>query len=143
MEKELDDKVYQQLTAHTDKGNALCDAEDYPAALREFEAALALIPAPLENWEAATWVLSAMGDCYFFLDDYERTRQCFAQAVTCPDGLGNWFIHLRLGEAQFELGNEERAKDELARAYMGHGRDAFASEDPKYFRFLKKHMRHI
>ncbi|MGB7380321.1 MAG: hypothetical protein WA959_27700 [Rivularia sp. (in: cyanobacteria)] len=37
----------------------------------------------------------------------------------CPGAVGNPFIHLILRQAQFELGNFDRAKDNLARAYMG------------------------
>lgn len=58
-------------------------------------------------------------------------------AVRCPDGLGNLFIHLRLGECAFELGQISRAEDELTRAYMGAGREIFADEDPKYFKHLQ------
>ena len=57
-------------------------------------------------------------------------------AVMCPKGLGNPFIHLRLGQCQFERGNLERAADELMRAYMWSGADIFAKEDPGYLLFL-------
>ena len=62
---------------------------------------------------------------------------CFVNAVQCPDGLGNPFIHLRLGQAYFELENPEKAADELARAYMGGGVDIFMEDDPKYLSFLE------
>ena len=50
--------------------------------------------------------------------------------------LGNPFLHLRLGQSQYELGELDRAADELMRAYMGAGEDIFVSEDPKYRAFL-------
>lgn len=59
-------------------------------------------------------------------------------AVTGPDGLGNPFIHLRLGQCALELGDEDQAKDELIRAYMGDGPGIFEEEEPKYFEFLKR-----
>jgi hypothetical protein len=58
----------------------------------------------------------------------------------CPKAIGNPFLHLRLGQCQFELGNLDRAADELARAYMGAGLEIFDSEDAKYFEFLKMRM---
>jgi hypothetical protein len=61
----------------------------------------------------------------------------FSAAMHGPNAIGNPFIHLRLGQSQFEVGNMERAGDELARAYMGDGTEIFSSEDPKYFEFLK------
>ena len=54
----------------------------------------------------------------------------------CPGGLGNPFVHLRLGECCFDIGERDRAADELTRAYMGAGREIFAEEDPKYIEFL-------
>ena len=46
------------------------------------------------------------------------------------------FIHLRLGQCELELGNRERAVDELARAYKGGGEELFSGEDPKYLGLL-------
>lgn len=57
--------------------------------------------------------------------------------MTCPDALGNPFLHLRLGQAQLNLGNEDRAADELMRAYMGGGPEVFEIEDGRYLAFLK------
>lgn len=58
-------------------------------------------------------------------------------AMRCPDAMGNPFLHLRLGQCQFELAALDRAADELARAYMGGGPELFSQEDPKYLAFLK------
>ena len=49
----------------------------------------------------------------------------------CPGAIGNPSIHMRLGQVEFELGNLERAAEELARAYLQQGQNVFASEDPK------------
>jgi hypothetical protein len=53
---------------------------------------------------------------------------------------GNPFLHLRLGQCRFELGDLDRAADELARAYMGDGEDVFEDEAPKYLAFLKTRL---
>jgi hypothetical protein len=57
--------------------------------------------------------------------------------MRCPGAIGNPFLHLRLGQVQFELGDLTRAADELTRAYMGAGEDIFQEQAPKYFEFLK------
>ncbi len=57
-------------------------------------------------------------------------------ATTCPDAIGNPFLHLRLGQCQFELADLDKASDELIRAYMGAGKDIFSQDDAKYFKFL-------
>ena len=71
------------------------------------------------------------------MNNYEEAREAFRDVMYCPGAIGNPFIHLRLGQVQFELGNLNRAGDELARAYMGKGEEIFEDEDPKYLAFVK------
>jgi hypothetical protein len=75
-----------------------------------------LLPGPQTDWSAATWILGAIGDVNFQQGNYEAGRDNLAMAMQCPDAIGNPFLHLRLGECQIELGNLDRAADELARA---------------------------
>jgi hypothetical protein len=56
--------------------------------------------------------------------------------VQCPGGLGNPFVHLRLGQTNLELGADDTAADEPTRAYMRAESDVFLEDDPKYFEFL-------
>jgi tetratricopeptide (TPR) repeat protein len=137
MHSELDDKVYEEIKKLCDLGNSKCEKNDYLSAIEYYKKALELIPKPIENWEASTWVLAALGDCYFLLQKYNEAKPYLTTAMHCPGGLGNEFIHLRLGQVQFELGNKERAADELTRAYMGGGKEIFEGENEKYFAFLK------
>ena len=98
---------------------------------------MALLPEPKTQWQACTWLLSAIGDANFLGGNYEQAKVALSDAMHCPGAIGNPFIHLRLGQTQFELGNRSRAADELARAYMAEGKDIFSAENPKYFEFLK------
>ena len=139
-QKELPDGLYARLTALTERGNRESEAGRFREAMAVFSQALALIPEPQEDWEATTWVLTALGDCAFQLADFAAAHGYLTRAVQAPGGLGNPFIHLRLGQAQLELGNEARAKDELARAYMGGGPEIFEDEAPKYLAFLRRFM---
>ncbi|HEX3552180.1 MAG TPA: tetratricopeptide repeat protein [Thermoanaerobaculia bacterium] len=138
--KELDDGLYARIAALTERGDRECEAERFREAMADFRQALALIPEPQEEWEATTWVLTALGDCAFQLGDFAAAHGYLTRAVRGPNGLGNPFIHLRLGQAQHDLGNEARAKDELARAYMSGGPEIFEDEDPKYLEFLRRFM---
>jgi hypothetical protein len=61
----------------------------------------------------------------------------------CLDAIGNPFLHLRLGQCQFELGALDGAADELMRAYMGAGSDIFKDQDPKYLRFLQSRAKDV
>ena len=141
--RELDSGLYARIKALCEQGDQASEAGRFQEAKGCFLEALAFIPEPLEEWEASTWVLTALGDCSFLLHDLAAARGYLSRAVRCPDGLGNPFIHLRLGQCQLELGEEARARDELARAYMGGGPEIFDGEDPKYFAFIKRFMKGI
>lgn len=85
-------------------------------------------------------VSAAIGDANFLAGDFEAGRDNLSSAMHYPDAIGNPFLHLRLGQCQFELGALERAADELSRAYMGAGAEIFSKDDPKYFDFLKTRL---
>jgi tetratricopeptide (TPR) repeat protein len=136
---DLSDELHAQIESLCDAGNELADAGDYPAALHEFWAAWDLLPAPQTDWEAATYILASVGDVNFLSGDFEAGRDTLALAMRCPDAIGNPFLHLRLGQCQFELGNLDRAADELARAYMAEGPEIFEDAE-KYFDFLKTRL---
>lgn len=95
-----------------------------------------MIPDPKEDWEASTWIFTAIGEAFFFKAKYVDALQNLQAAVVSPGGLGNPLVHLRLGEVYYELNNLEKAGDELTRAYLGGGREIFELEDPKYVEFL-------
>jgi tetratricopeptide (TPR) repeat protein len=132
----LPPEIRERLDMLCSNGDDLLDAGDLDAALCAYRAAEELIPEPKEDWEAATWIYTAIGDTLFYKGVFRESLQAFQVAIRSPDGLGNPYIHLRLGQCQFELGNLERAADELTRAYMGEGKKIFEGEDLKYFEFL-------
>jgi hypothetical protein len=68
-------------------------------------------------------------------------RESLSLAMHCPDAIGNPFLHLRLGQCQYELGNLDQAADELARAYMGGGEEIFEEDEREYFTFLKTRLK--
>ncbi|NVI83872.1 MULTISPECIES: hypothetical protein [Janthinobacterium] len=140
MEK-LDEKIYIELTALSEQGNQLAKERRYEDAKAKFLDALRLIPEPHTKWNAATWLYTAVGDMHFHLGNFEKTRRCFSNAVQCPGGLGNSYVHLRLGQANLELGADDTAADELTRAYMGAGLKIFMEDDPKYVEFLEKRIK--
>jgi hypothetical protein len=81
---------------------------------------------------------TALGDISFLLQSYEETVDYMYDAINCPDGFGNPFIYLRLGESLFETGGDvNRIKDYLMKAYMLAGTEIFEGEDEKYFEVIK------
>lgn len=134
---ELDDALHAQITELSQDGNLLFDDGDLKGAVAKFDAAWALLPEPKNQWEAALWLLAAKGDVHFARQQYSEVVDVLMRAAMCPDGMENPFIHLRLGQAYFELGDQMRASNELTMAYMAAGADIFEDEDPKYLDYLK------
>ena len=135
--KELDDKTHEEIVRLSQEGDDFAENEDYAAALNLYWKAFNLLPEPKTDWDSATWLLAAIGDANFLSGDFKAGLQNLSYAMRCPDGIGNPFLHLRLGQCQFELGNLERAADEFTRAYAIQGEEFFEEDDPKYFEFLK------
>lgn len=137
MTLQLSDAIYSEITALCRLGDKHVVAGEFELAKEKYLAALDLVPENHEEWEAATWIYVAIGDTHFRMNNYERALKCFINAVQCPKGMGNPYIHLRLGQLYYELGNLEKAADELTRAYMGAGLKIFLEDDPKYLEFLE------
>jgi tetratricopeptide (TPR) repeat protein len=134
---ELSDAIHAQVQALSAEGDAHADRGEHDAALAKYATALRLLPEPWQQWEAATWLLAAVGDTHFAAKRFDAARNALSDAMHCPGAIGNPFIHFRLGQSAFELGELDQAADELMRAYMGAGEEIFGSDDPKYLAFLK------
>ncbi|GIO33576.1 MULTISPECIES: tetratricopeptide repeat protein [Paenibacillus] len=133
----LSDSTHSEITALCQQGDDLVKAGDLEAGKNKYVEALRLLPENQLEWEAATWIYVAIGDVHFRMKHYDKAFKCFFNAVQCPKGLGNPYIHLRLGQLYYEQENFEKAADELTRAYMGAGMAIFMEDDPKYLEFLE------
>jgi len=109
-------------------------------AIDAYEAAYELIPEPKETSKLTMIVLCNIGEIHFLQGQWDLALEEYTDAVKCKEGLGNPKIHMRLGQLQYEIGNIERAKDELMRAYMGEGDTYFVDEDPKYFSIIQEFL---
>jgi tetratricopeptide (TPR) repeat protein len=134
---EIPDSIHAEIKELCAEGDVLLEMREFSQAYENYIAALELVPEPKEEFSATTWIMAAIGDLYFQSKDFSQAVKVLSDSMHCAGALGNPFIHLRLGQAQFELNNQERAADELCRANMGAGKEIFAEEDPRYFSFLK------
>jgi tetratricopeptide (TPR) repeat protein len=134
----LDPKISEAIQTLSTKGDDLAEAGAYKSAIAEYNKAWALVPEPKNNWEASTWILTAIADACFLAGYFTSARKALGYAMTCPCAIGNPFLHLRYGQVLFEAGDHAQAVNELMRAYMGAGTEIFANDDPKYLDFLKK-----
>lgn len=135
--EELDDKLYERIEELSEQGNEFADEEKYAEAKAKFKEAIELLPIPKTDWEAALWLYASIGDMCYMLNDYKECCDNMFDALNCPDGNGNPFVQLRLGQALYELGNMEKAKEHLLQAYMLDGEDIFEDQDKKYFDLIR------
>ena len=91
---ELSDAIYERIKALCEKGDALSDSKDYSEALQNYWAAWDLLPEPQIKWEAATWILGAIGDVNFHSEDFVAGCDNLSLAMHCPKAIGNPFLHL-------------------------------------------------
>jgi tetratricopeptide (TPR) repeat protein len=134
-------KIHRRIKKLSKSGDHLVERGKYKQGIEKYIAALELVPQPMEEWEASTWLLTAIGDAHFLSGNYSLAIKALTDAMCCPNALGNPFIHLRLGQSYLEVGDQFQAADELIRAYMGDGKDIFENQDPKYFNFLKSRIK--
>ncbi len=134
---ELDDNIHQQVTTLSEEGDDLIENGNYIDAIKKYNLALDLLPTPKDEWEASTWLYVAIGDAFFYADNYQTTYDYFMDALNCPDATENPFIHLRIGQALYHLDHHDKAIDALLKAYMLDGEEVFENEDDIYFDFLK------
>jgi tetratricopeptide (TPR) repeat protein len=134
---ELEDSVHEEIVRLSQEGDQLVEAGAYDEAIKLYGDAWRLLPEPQQEWDAALWLLAAIGDASFLSGKLEDAKNALQFSLSnCPGALGNPFLHFRLGQTHFELSELDRAADELMRAYMGAGEEIFQQHDPKYRNFL-------
>ena len=136
----LDDVLQEQIQDLSAEGDGLVEEKKYSEAAAKYREAFDLLPEPRLEWKPVIWLLLGLGDAYFLMRDYKGAMEVLDDALGCPEGSGIHFIHLRLGECAFELGDMTRAADELKLAYKGAGRDIFKDEEARYFEFLESRL---
>ena len=134
---ELERSVEAKVVELYDDACDLVDRGKLHGAFEKFSQALALVPSPIHGYSVTAGILAGLGEVYFRTKSYDQGQEALSEAMRCMGASGNPFLHLRLGQCEFELGNDDRASDELAQAYLAGGRRAFSREDPRYLEFLK------
>lgn len=134
--EDLDDATADQLDELVRAGTAKLESGDAEGARADFEAGLALLPEPKHHWVAATWLYASVANIHFDAGRWQEARDNFAAALEAPSGVGNPFIQLRLGQAEYELGNMEEAVHRLLFAQLRGPAGLLDEVDPKYAALL-------
>ena len=87
------------------------------------------LPGPIGRWNAAGWALLALGHAHFSAKNWDMARAVLTDAMWSPGVFGNPWAHRLKGQAHLELGERDRAADDLARAYLGAGRSIFGETE--------------
>ena len=134
----LSEDLQDALDEACDQGNEAMDEGEFREAAAFFRQALDLLPQPAEEWEAYGWIMAALGDAHYGMEDHAAALDYFrkAYAFAGPEEV-NPFVLLRLGQCSRRLGDEKGAADFLLRAYMLEGEEIFENEEED-FAFLEK-----
>ena len=105
MTNELPAKIYKRIKCLCGEGDRCLELNNFEGALEKYRKAWELVPDDKIDWEASTWILASAGEVYFRQQRHVEALDRFLRAIQCPAGPGNPFIHLRLGQLHFELGD--------------------------------------
>lgn len=133
---DLDPKLYEVIKDYSAEGEKLFYNGRFSEALKEYKKAFDMIPEPKYQWEASVWLIAAMGDCHFWLKDFDAALECFRKLMAEYEEYGNPFTRLRYGECLYETGNEKLAKEHLLAAYSMEGKELFEECDKKYLSII-------
>ena len=130
----------QSVNELCEKGNSLSEAGEYQEALACFQCALEKIPDTYDDEGERVWVLTAIGDTLFQLQQYSNAMEYLRRAYFYDPG--NPFINLRLGQCELESDCILDAKEHLLKAYMAEGSTIFEGENLKYLQAIKELIKH-
>lgn len=137
---ELDDEIYKQVLVLAEEGDALLAANELEQAMEKYSSALSILPDPKFQWELSPYIYAALGDAYFLKGTHEDALASYQCAFNSAGGEENPYVCLMLGESWFELGEKEKAREYLLRAYRLEGEAIFEDEEPKYFKLIEEQV---
>ncbi|MBU2887158.1 hypothetical protein KO507_15435 [Gilvimarinus agarilyticus] len=128
-----DNLLTRQIRRFCADGYRLYDKGEYRLALRSFYQGWLTIPKPQIEHQQAGWVLTAIGDAYYKLKQYEQGVESLISATHCPGGDKSPFVYMRLGQCLWNLRQDSEARKYLFKAYrMPTGSDLLEQEDSRY-----------
>src|SRR6185369_15485294 len=78
---ELPDSVHDEIKRLCAMGDKHAEARAFSNALTNYWEAWDLLPEPKTDWEAATWILVAIGDANFLGADYDAGRDNLSNSM--------------------------------------------------------------
>ncbi|MCE5170768.1 hypothetical protein LQV63_15790 [Paenibacillus profundus] len=103
--------------------------KNYPKAIETLWNMYEALHRREQSSTVGRYVLIRIAHINIYNEDYIAARDNLSFIMQFPNTIGNPLLHLRLGQVQDKLGNEKRAVDELARAFIMDGKRVFDLED--------------
>jgi tetratricopeptide (TPR) repeat protein len=125
---DLPEDIFASVSELSEEGNDLSESGEFRAAIEKWRRALELLPEPTNQWEAATWLHASIGDAHYQLNEHAEAIESLYDALNCPDGHCNPFVHYMLGKSLVNVG-DAKGRDQLLRAYMLDGEEIFLSDE--------------
>jgi tetratricopeptide (TPR) repeat protein len=132
----IPDSLINKIQDKVDQGDDALNDDEFRKAINLYREAVALLPRPKFRHAISLATYTALGEGYFFSGYYRKALVALKQALKAPGGVENPLLHLRMGQAYFELREFDAAADSLTRAYALDGRTVFEGEEDKYLLFL-------
>lgn len=126
---ELSDDVHAAVSEKLAEGDNYMDMGAPQAAAEQYVAAIERLPQPYTQWEAAMMLYVALCDACLELSQYREAEQAGRFALESPDGKGNGYVWLRLGDALRGQDRDGEALEAYTSAYMLEGDELFDGED--------------
>lgn len=133
----LPDTIGGQVERLSMRADLLTEQGQFAEAIRLYQQGLELIPEPKSTYEATLWFLVAIGDAYWYLNEWEHALPYFEQSLAVLGGTENPFVWLRLGQLHYEMGDLIAAQKELRTGLEIDGEELFEGEAAKYLQLAK------
>ena len=111
----------------------------HAAAVKQYEKAMDLVPEPRKEQPAALSLMQSIAEAYYLAKKYPEALRYFQESQAYIGGKDMLTTNLRLGQLYFELGEKDKARQELQYVLDQQGEGFFNAEgDGKYLAFLKE-----
>lgn len=143
--QELPEEFDREIRTLKKEGDNFGMRHKYLKAVEKYQEAISLLPEPIEEWSYIRILWKSIQENYWLnaqfnegkKGGYVEALEYWKKIMCLPHSVGGAHNHFRIGQIRYELGQFEKAKDELMRAYLISEMDRFNGKDPKYFELIR------
>jgi tetratricopeptide (TPR) repeat protein len=137
---DLPEQTFSTIAAFMNKAKIEIERKDYAAALTMYQRAEAAFPQPVEDYTGACFLCYSIAQVYLLQKEEAKALVYAKRAIGCLDGFNDAKAWYQSGLLQLRLGNEEAAKDDLAKAFALGSKAVFVDALPNETAFFNEHI---